>query len=268
MKDLKASIDEIVFEGRNKTYGAYFLRKAYLSHIKKALAIVLSLLIIIYSGYAYINSSSHKVPVKQKEVVVDLTEVEIPPINPVIPPPPPPPVEQPKIKTVKYVPPKVVPDKEIPEETPVPTTDQIDSSAISNVTQEGKIDSLDSNPGKANNNTGGGGDNNLYIPTAGIQATFPGGQEAFTQYLQKGLRKAINKAARLGDKGAVFVYFIVEKDGSISHVKIQKGLAICTSCNDDAKKLIENMPKWESGKNNGNPVRLQYSVPIFFDFDE
>lgn len=274
------SLDEIVFENKNKSYGAYFLRKKYPDYVKYSLFGVVALATILLVGpfiyHKYIKEKPKEV--EKKKVEVDLTTIEIPPLNPETSPPPPPPPpppkkEEPKIKTVKHVPPKVVPDEEVIVEELPPTEDELDEAVISNVTQEGEKDTLGLNElAEVNNDSGifgtGEEDNKIYMPGAGINAGFPGGKAALTDYLYKKMKPYVDKAAKLGDKGIVFIYFVVEKDGSISNVEVRKGLAICESCNEAAKDIIKNMPNWEPAKNNGRPVRVSQMLPLRFEFPD
>lgn len=274
-----SSFDDIVFENRNKKYGAYFLRKKYPQHIKYALLIVVfsstALMLVPFLYIKYIKEPT--VIQKVKKVEVDLTALDIPPLEPVAPPPPPPPPppaapEQPKVKTVKHVPPKVVPDEEATDDLP-PTQEEMDKAAIGSENQEGEEDTTGSaiaNDGRSEGKPGGTGtdDNTIYMPGAGVVAGYPGGQAAMYDYISKKMRPHVDRAAKLGEKGTVFLLFVVEKDGSISDVKVMKGLAICTSCNEAAKEIIANMPKWEPARSNGKPVRVRMQLPIKFDFED
>lgn len=273
-EQVKKTLDDLVFEDRNKNYGAYHLRKIYPNHIRFALiAVAVGYIWAIGGPFVYIKFFKKSEPVvKEKTVEVDLRTIEIPPLDPSLPPPPPPPpVEKPKIKTVKHVPPKVVPDKEVIVEELPPVVDSLETAAIGNQNVEGEEDTTGLNQlEEIDSDQYGLGeeDDNLYIPAAGIHATFPGGDGEFQNYLKNKMKKTVDRAARLGDKGSVIVYFIVEKDGSISNVRVLKGLAICSTCNDEAKKVIESMPDWAPAKHNGKPVRVQYTLPIRFDFDD
>ena len=92
---------------------------------------------------------------------------------------------------------------------------------------------------------------------------FPGGAKSLHKFLIKNLRYP-KKAQEAGIEGKVHVKFIVEKDGSLSNIEILKGMASCEACNAEAIRLIKSMPKWEVGKQNGNPVRVQYQIPVLF----
>ncbi|MEO9475918.1 MAG: energy transducer TonB [Cyclobacteriaceae bacterium] len=88
-----------------------------------------------------------------------------------------------------------------------------------------------------------------------------GGFEAFYGYIKDNLRYP-DRAARLDISGRVFVQFVVEKDGSITDVKVIKGLF--EDCDEEAVRVIENAPAWNPGKQRGNPVRVYQRVPIMF----
>jgi protein TonB len=272
-----SSLDDIVFENRNKAYGAYFLRTKYPQHIKYAMFIVtFSTTILLLGPFLYNKYLKEPTVVKkEKRVEVDLTPIDIPLLDPVAPPPPPPPpapaVEQPKVKTVKYVPPKVVPDEEATDELP-PTQEDMTTSAIGSENQDGEDDTTGAAiaPEGTGGEPGGTGteDNTIYMPGAGVVAGYPGGQSAMVDYISKKMRPHVDKAAKLGEKGTVYLVFVIEKDGSVSNVTIMKGLAICTSCNEAAKEIVANMPKWEPAKSNGKPVRVRMQLPIKFDFED
>lgn len=94
------------------------------------------------------------------------------------------------------------------------------------------------------------------------QAEFPGGMEAMYAYIQKNLVYP-EKAKEKGIEGRVFVQFVIEKDGSISNVKILRGIG--GGCDEAAMEMVKNMPKWKPGKQKGKPVRFQFTLPIKFE---
>ena len=90
---------------------------------------------------------------------------------------------------------------------------------------------------------------------------YPGGEEAMMEYVAKNIvypQEAQNK----GISGRVFVSFIVEKDGSVSNVNVQRGIG--GGCDEEAVRVISAMPKWKPGKQDGNPVRVSYMMPITY----
>lgn len=90
---------------------------------------------------------------------------------------------------------------------------------------------------------------------------YPGGDEARIRYLQENL-KYPQMARESGIQGRVFVTFVVERDGSITDVKILRGIG--GGCDEEAIRVIQNMPKWVPGKQRGKPVRVQFNMPILF----
>ena len=90
---------------------------------------------------------------------------------------------------------------------------------------------------------------------------FPGGMAELMQYLSTNVRYP-EDAKESGAQGRVIVSFIVEKDGSISNARVTK--PTYSSLDDEALRVVSNMPKWTPGKQNGEAVRVRYSIPVSF----
>ncbi len=88
-----------------------------------------------------------------------------------------------------------------------------------------------------------------------------GGYEAFYKYLGENIQYPA-KAMRMEVSGRVFVQFIVEKDGSLTDIKVVKGIGF--GCDEEAVRVIQSAPSWQPGKQRGRPVRVRQSIPIFF----
>ena len=97
------------------------------------------------------------------------------------------------------------------------------------------------------------------------QPKFPGGEDARMQFMQHNL-KYPEMAKEAGIQGTVFVSFVVEKDGSISNVKILRGLS--AEVDKEAVRVVEAMPDWVPGRQRGEEVRVQFNMPIRFTLDE
>lgn len=95
-------------------------------------------------------------------------------------------------------------------------------------------------------------------------AEFPGGTSALLKYISDNLRYS-ESMKELGVYGKVFVKFIVSDLGEISDVKVMRGIEDCEECNAEAIRVVQSMPKWTPGKNNGKPVNMYYNLPIRFD---
>lgn len=97
------------------------------------------------------------------------------------------------------------------------------------------------------------------------QPRFPGGEEARMQYLIDNIEYP-KEALSEGISGTVYVQFIIEADGSITNAKVLRGIG--GGCDKEALDVIESMPDWEPGKKDGQPVRMQFNMPIRFAFSE
>lgn len=91
--------------------------------------------------------------------------------------------------------------------------------------------------------------------------SYPGGAAAVANYIANNLQYP-QSAIENGIQGKVFVQFVVEKDGSVSNVKVIRGLS--TECDEAAVNVVKSMPKWTPGKQRNQPVRVSYSLPIMF----
>jgi protein TonB len=90
---------------------------------------------------------------------------------------------------------------------------------------------------------------------------FVGGKDAMYKYIGDNLHYPLT-ARRYGLEGTVFTAFVVEKDGDISNVKVVKGMS--GELDDEAKRVISEMPNWKPGKQNGQLVRVRFVLPIRF----
>ena len=94
---------------------------------------------------------------------------------------------------------------------------------------------------------------------------FPGGEAKLLDFIKKNTRYP-QEAKDAGIQGRVFVYFVVESDGSIGDVKILRGIG--GICDEEAMRVVKSMPKWKPGKHNGEPVRVSYQIPIWFKLED
>ena len=89
----------------------------------------------------------------------------------------------------------------------------------------------------------------------------PGGEAKLMEYVAKNI-KYPQIARETGIQGRVFVGFVVEPDGSISNVKLLRGIG--GGCDEEAMRVIKSLPKWKPGKQRGKAVRVSYQIPVFF----
>ncbi len=93
------------------------------------------------------------------------------------------------------------------------------------------------------------------------QAAFPGGQQALMQYLHDNIKYPA-QARETGTQGKVYVTFVVERDGSLTDVKILRDIG--SGCGDEAIRVVKSMPKWTPAKQRGKAVRQQFNLPVAF----
>jgi len=259
---LKEEWIDVVFTDRNKAYGAYELRKKSGFNTTKALIIGVAAFVFAISLPTIINIIAGFIPKKEDKVkIVPVVLQPPPPVNKQKPPPPPPEPPKPKIDQVKFPPPVVKPDNEVKEQPP--TVKELEVADPGQKTQKG-----DPNADIVINTPVGNGDEKAVtedenkIFTAVEQEPTPnGGIGKFYKYLGDNIRyPAVAKENNI--QGKVFLTFVVEKDGSITDVKVLRGIG--SGCDEEAVRVLRNAPKWKPGIQNGRPVRVQYQVPVSF----
>ena len=92
--------------------------------------------------------------------------------------------------------------------------------------------------------------------------SFPGGQEAMLQFLKENL---LWPDVEADVQGRVIVTFVVETDGSLTDLKVVRGLD--PAFDKEALRIVKSMPKWIPGTQNGQPIRVRYSVPVTFKLE-
>jgi protein TonB len=254
---------DLVFEGRNKKYGAYQLRK---DNPKTALrSLLLGGLVFSFAVSApklidmIPKGDSADKALDEKVVLIDLKK---PKEN--LPPPPPKKVEppKPKVDEVKFVKPRVVEAAKVTEE--IKTMEELKDKNIAEKDQKGDKDAkpvIDEPTGNSDVPVEVV-DNNVYS-SAGleVQPEFPGGWGKFGQYVAQKYRvDEISERAGQDLKGRVIVEFVVEKDGSLTDIKVIRDLGYGTG--DEAIRVLKSMPKLKPGEQNGKKVRARFSLPI------
>jgi len=267
-KILSADYLDILFEGRNKAYGGYELRKKYPKRMLIA-GIIGILAVVIAFAATMINiepEAEDMGPIKPKEIVM----APPPPLKPNEPPPPPPPPAPPPVKpTVKFTPPVIKPNEEVREEEKPQPPKPEENVDVGKVNIEGSDDpaavsanlSPVSGTGTAPAVVPPPPPDNKPLRTVQQMPSFPGGGEALRKYLQNNLRYP-EAAIDQNIQGTILVEFVVNEDGSVTDVTPLKELG--GGCTQEAVRVIKSMPKWNPGKNNGKAVKVYYKVPVTF----
>lgn len=248
--------EDIVFENRNKEYGAYRLRTLYTKNVFRGVIVTIILIaLIFYSPDIIALFKGEEVVEKAPPRKLVYTELSAPP--PIDKPKPPPPqVQLPKLqKVIKFVPPKVVKEEVVEE---IPTIEEIKQHEVAAVEVEGPTEIVFEEPVEE---VVVEEDENKIFTVVEQQPEFQGGYEAMMNFLRKNIRYPAS-ARRMGVDGTVYVSFVVSKDGSISEVKVIRGLS--ADLDQEAVRVVSMMPPWRPGKQNGKPVFVRFVLPIKF----
>lgn len=208
-------------------------RKGLLFQIGMVLALALVLIAFEWAQFERTDSQLGKLN-------VELEEEEMIPITQQTPPPPPPPPPPPQTIVLEIV----EDDEEVEEDIDLDTEADEDTEVeIVEVEEEEVINEQE------------------IFTIVEDMPSFPGGEAKLMEYLGKNT-KFPPLAKDAGIQGIVYVTFVVAQDGSIDNVKVLRGIG--GGCDEEALRVIKNMPKWTPGKQRGRAVRVQYNIPIRF----
>jgi protein TonB len=261
----KAGWLDLVFENRNKNYGAYYLRQHYADNMVRAMVVTFLGLLMLFGLTVILrpaNSEDHA-------TVVDITPpavIQPPPVQPIKKIEPPAPVKSikpqtpaPTVATQIFVPPVVVKDQDAT------------AKVVQNKDLTGTIGQVDTK--------GKSGENLMPTETTGTGTTpvedntprnlgeldfMPqpiGGESAWAKFLNKNLRYPIS-AQEEGINGKVILSFIIEKDGHLSNIVVER--AAGHGFDEEAMRVLKMAKAWKPGMQNGQPVRVRYAIPINF----
>lgn len=259
---------DLVFEGKNQAYGAYQLRKNTGKRNLWSIFIMLiaaALIAAVVGANAIISAASEgdadiaadvnlSALAEKKAEVEEKAPVKIEEVKP---------VEQVK-SSIKFVPPVVKEDKDVHEDKELKSQDELNETktAIGGFDVKGNTDDADAQVLKAVEEVA------QPEPKPAEDKIFDVVEQAPT-FKEGDVRAWLSKnmqypavAAENGISGRVVVGFVVERDGSISHVQVLRG--VDPSLDKEAVRVVKSMPKWNPGMQNGSPVRVKYNVPVQF----
>ena len=248
--------DEIVFKNRNREYGAFLLRKGYSQNvfIGVAVTVLVVMFLLFYPALAKLMGGDD-VAAKIAPRKLVYSELSLPPSIDK-PKPVPPRVLLPRLqKVVKFVPPKIVKDEVV--DLP-PTVEEIKQNEIGAVSVEGPTEVVFDEP--VEEVVADKGDDELFT-VVDQQPEYEGGYEAMMAFIKQNMKYPPN-ARRMQIEGTVHVSFIVSKTGTISEVKVLRG--IMTECDKEAVRVVQMMPPWKPGKQNGRNVNVRFILPLKF----
>jgi len=251
----------LIFEGKNKEYGAYEMRNDSSNRHLKALVIIT----ILGLAAIYLPNLIHKFMPAPVVVAqpgdVNLIDVNLNPVdkeNPIEVQPPVAPLLNVR-ETFRFVSPVVVPDPEVTERWANQDDVTNSTAVVSTVTLAGGETGIPADviappiPQE--------------VPKSGIpdhveqMPLFPGGEAELMRWLSSNITYPTIDIEQ-GIQGRVVLKFVVRSDGSIDDVQIVKSLS--PSCDKEAVRTVKKMPNWIPGRQNGNPVSVWYTLPIQF----
>lgn len=271
--NLNGSLEEIVFEGRNKAYGSYALRLHYQQRlIFGAMGGTLLFLLLCFLPLIA-NSISNAFTIGEKDVApIIVTEYLAPPpeVNVVPPPPPPPPPPVPQKAMVRFVTPKVEDDPEVKQPEEMPEIEDLKGKAIGAFNQDGKtsdnllpedipappIVQIPEEPEKKKED--------ITYDLIGVEQApeFPGGEKAMYAWLRDNV-----KFPRILDgmeiKMTIVAGFVVDTEGNVIDIKILRGGN--KALEQAVQEGMRKMPSWKPAKQNGKTVKCKFTLPVKFD---
>ena len=271
-KILSEDILDILFDGRNKEYGAYELRKTYSKRITYSLVGTFVICLLMLVGSIIANSAGKK----KAEIVVqdmNLENMKTEEKKPEPPPPPPPPKQEPpKVEITKFTPPKIVKDEEVKPDEEIKEVEKLEDTKIGTINQEGAKDEGVVAP-PVEKGTGVveapkvEEDYDKVFTVVQIAAEFPGGLPAWTKYLERNLNRdlPVENGAPPG-KYTVIVSFIVSKTGAISDVTAENDPGYGTKA--EAIRVITKGPSWKPAVQNGRNVIYRHKQSITFQVSD
>ena len=260
---------DLVFEGRNQSYGAYRLRKSTGKRNIWSILIVLIAAVVIFSAIAIKNV----IQANQRGAVttaVELSQIQTKKEAKVekkapVKIEPPKPVEKVK-SSIKFTAPVIKKDEDVkPEEemknqddlqktkTTIGAFNVVGNDEVGGEVLKAKEEIAQPEPPKE--------EENKVFDVVEEQPSFPGGQGALMQWLRDNIKYPVI-AAENGIEGRVIVQFVVSKTGSISDVRVARG--VDPSLDREAVRVVSSMPNWTPGKQNGTSVNVRYTLPVTF----
>ena len=258
---------ELIFQGKNKEYGAYKMRSE--SEIRHSVAILIVAIgtivginfprfasmfkpkvdVVYNDPYQFMNIDDLKDEKKEEEQIVAAT-------------PPPPDL----IQTIRFLPPKIVENIENTESEGIKPQSELNASLarISNINnEEGSLTGKIEKPEIQTSGTGDDDDNAVQITIEQMPA-FPGGEQELLNYIGRNVRYPVIDMEN-NVQGKVILRFVVTKTGAVDKVEILRSLS--QSSDNEAIRVVKSLPRFIPGKQNGRSVSVWYTLPVTFKLE-
>ena len=246
---------DLVFEGKNQTYGAFVLRKFRDNRHRTALIVTLSFFFLAFTLPTLLSIIAPKHNVKNTEVTV-LTDLNIEKQK-----------EQPKLPdepekikaSIAFTPPVIKPDDQVREE--MKSQDVLNDAPVAISTADITGDNTGKDISEVQETKKVVEEEEKPLTVVEQNPEFQGGLEALLKYLGKHIQYPA-LAQESGIQGTVFVQFVVSRTGKISNVKVLRGIG--GGCDEEAVRVTKEMPNWIPGRQNGQPVPVMFQIPVKF----
>lgn len=271
-KLLNSEFLDILFDDRNKDYGAYDLRRKYDKRVRNAVMGMSAIVVVIIGGYLIstnliASDNVHEAFVPYEPPVMENLKPKAEP--PVYTPPPakvePPPAAKATADAAIF---KVAPDEDVKPEDEVPKNADLIGKVIGVANVDGDPNGVDFEVPDGMK----GGKGIVEAPKAVIKEEtytfveimpeFPGGTDALNKFLKNNTRYP-TMASEAGISGIVFVKFVVSRDGEIGNIVVE-GARKGGGLEEEAMRVVKRMPKWKPGQQNGEKVAVYFNLPIRF----
>ncbi|HEY3405954.1 MAG TPA: TonB family protein [Ohtaekwangia sp.] len=248
--------EDLIFENRNKEYGAYDIRKSYSGNATTAAGICLlgAVGFLVLSGFSFLNKKDPSTDTGKDSTIIVFPPPRIEPIKPPVQTITPPPARQ----LVRDLTPVVVShnvEDEPEAEDPAPPV--IDDHGDPNGSVDVNTGDFDLTPAVSLPVI----DDDKPFITAEVMPSYVGGMEEMIKYLQRKLRYP-SKSQRMEIQGTVYVGFIVNREGKVVDVSIVRGIS--DDCDKEAIRVISAMPAWKAGSQQGRAVSVRMVLPVTF----
>ena len=266
------SMDEIIFENRNKNYGAFQLRQTIDKNATVGLFVTISAFIVFMLIVKNSNTKNREPIIDEHVVTIETQNIKN--VIPDIPKPKPPKsiTQPPKVNTTMFKDFKVV--QNVVQPSAVPLQQDLPNKPIADKIITDGIDapvkpveptiitaSLSGPPSSAPTPVPA---ITTILPTSQILPSFPNGREALMEFLKNNIHP-YSTDIETGKIGKVIIRFYVDVDGTVRNPEVIKD-GIGGRCGEAAISAIKKMPKWKPGLQNGTPVKVYFTLPVAFDF--
>lgn len=263
---------DVIFENKNKSYGAYEMRMTSTKrHLIAFGIIILATLLVAFApiliSKASVNGDKASIAIdedrilsrveidKEKEEPIDIFKPEPPKIN-----------RQEIVNSIRFTAPNIAEDEMVPDDVETNTVDDVmdDNRAIGYMdvddgTDDRSADLLMSEAiltdGPTDKESG------HILDFVEVMPQFPGGNTELMKFIKDNLQYPVVDQ-EIGRQGRVIIRFVVTETGNIEQATVQSGVSV--SCDREAIRVVKSMPKWIPGKQNGKAVSVYFTLPILY----